>query len=82
MPRIFFATAVLLVAAALPCHGQAQKRFMGGPVTLEDQGSFFVGGEKKALPAGRGGAAGGHVTVHQMYVQYQIDWIDRRVEKR
>ena len=56
MPRIFFATAVLLVAAALPCHGQAQKRFMGGPVTLEDQGSFFVGGrsvEQTAPPRAR-----------------------------
>ena len=48
MPRITFATAVLLAAAALAAHGQPQqKRFMGGPVTIEDQGSFFVGGVTK-----------------------------------
>ena len=47
MSRIPLAMAVLVAAATLPCHGQAQKRFMGGPVTIEDQGSFFVGGITK-----------------------------------
>src|SRR5690349_16605697 len=49
------------------------------PLVIASQGSFFVGGEKKALPAppapssgGRGGFGGGDVTVNQMYVQYQI----------
>jgi pimeloyl-ACP methyl ester carboxylesterase len=45
---------------------QAQK-----PLTLASQGSFFVGGEYKTVPAnGRG--APGEITVNQMYVQYQI----------
>ena len=48
MPRITLATAALLAVAALPTHGQPpHQRFMGGPVTLEDQGSFFVGGVTK-----------------------------------
>ena len=82
MPRIPFATAVLLAAAALPCHGQAHKRFMGGPVTLEDQGSFFVGGVTKVSEyAAVPGAPPGQptpprtpqqITIGQMYVQFQI----------
>src|SRR5262245_33693143 len=35
------------------------------PLVLASQGSFFVGGETKALPAG------GDITINQMYVQYQ-----------
>jgi hypothetical protein len=65
---------LLLVAAAA---GQKQPK----PLVLEEQGSFFVGGETKTLPAppapsgqpapGRG-FAGGDITINQMYVQYQI----------
>src|SRR5438552_17665988 len=36
------------------------------PLVIAGQGSFFVGGESKTL------AAGGEVTINQMYVQYQI----------
>ncbi len=68
--------AVILAATAV-----AQKQ--PKPLVIEDQGSFFVGGETKALPApppppgapaGRGGPAfgGGDITINQMYVQYQI----------
>jgi len=54
---------VILTSAAM-----AQK-----PLTLASQGSFFVGGETKALPAGgRGGFGAGDITVNQMYVQFQI----------
>jgi hypothetical protein len=46
------------------------------PLTLASQGSFFVGGEYKTMPAtpGRGGSPGspGEITINQMYVQYQI----------
>jgi hypothetical protein len=44
------------------------------PLVLASQGSFFVGGEKKALPAVPSplGPTGGDITVNQMYVQYQI----------
>src|SRR5437867_4918020 len=43
------------------------------PLVLASQGSFFVGGESKALPAtpAPGFGGGGEVTVNQMYVQYQ-----------
>ncbi len=68
--------ALFLVAAAF---GQKQPK----PLVIEDQGSFFVGGETKSLPApppppagappGRGGGlGGGDITINQMYVQYQI----------
>jgi len=67
---------IILVAVAA---GQRQSK----PLVLEEQGSFFVGGEAKALPPpppppanappGRGsGFGGGDVTINQMYVQYQI----------
>ena len=46
------------------------------PLVITGQGSFFVGGETKALPPSPAGsgpvAAGGDITVNQMYVQYQI----------
>jgi hypothetical protein len=46
------------------------------PLAIADQGSFFVGGDSKSIPApaGRGPGAGapGDVTINQMYVQYQI----------
>jgi pimeloyl-ACP methyl ester carboxylesterase len=55
------AGVLILASAAL-----AQK-----PLTLASQGSFFVGGESKTLPAaGRGPA--GEITINQMYVQFQI----------
>jgi hypothetical protein len=82
MPRTLFAAAALLAAAALPCHGQPAKRFMGGPVTLEDQGSFFVGGVTKtseyaAVPFGLPGQpppprTPQQITIGQMYVQFQV----------
>src|SRR6185436_16331149 len=82
MPRMSFATAVLMAAATLPCLGQAPKRFMGGPVTLEDQGSFFVGGVKKVseyatVPAAPPGQptpprTPQQITIGQMYVQFEI----------
>jgi hypothetical protein len=82
MSRVALATAVLLAAAALPGHGQPHRRFMGGPVTLVDQGSFFVGGVTKisefaAVPAAPPGQAlpprtPQQITIGQMYVQFQI----------
>ena len=82
MSRIPLAMAVLVAAATLPCHGQAPKRFMGGPVTIEDQGSFFVGGitkvsEYAAVPGAPPGQptpprTPQQITIGQMYVQFQI----------
>ena len=82
MPRIPIVTVVLLTAATFSAHGQGHKRFMGGPVTIEDQGSFFVGGVTKVseyatvpfAPPGQPPAARTpqQITIGQMYVQFQI----------
>src|SRR5262249_477870 len=45
------------------------------PLVIASQGSFFIGGESKTLPPAPGpaiAARGGHVTVNQIYVQYQV----------
>jgi hypothetical protein len=60
-----------------PVWAQNQARGQAkAPLVLASQGSFFVGGETKTLPApasGPGaGAAAGEITVNQMYVQYQV----------
>lgn len=75
--------AVVFVALAATVSGQApQKRFMAAPVTIEDQGSFFIGGvtkvsEHAAIPFGPPGQATPapvpqQITIGQMYVQFQI----------
>ena len=46
-----------------------------GPLTIQEQGSFFVGGENRAVSqpaAGLMPAQTGDITVNQMYVEYQI----------
>jgi hypothetical protein len=83
MSRTLLATAVLLAAAAVAAHAQTQqKRFTGGPVTLQDQGSFFVGGVTKVsefatvpfAPPGQPAPprTPQQITIGQMYVQFQI----------
>jgi len=71
---------IIAVVIAVPMAAQnktdnAKRRDeLKKPLVIASQGSFFVGGESKALPSApaRGGfAAGGDVTVNQMYVQYQ-----------
>jgi hypothetical protein len=71
------AISVFLFASLLAASTLAQSSHVDlkKPLVIASQGSFFVGGEKKALPAppaGRGGFGGGDVTVNQMYVQYQV----------
>ena len=71
------AVSVLLFASLFAASTLAQSSHVDlkKPLVIASQGSFFVGGEKKALPAppaGRGGFGGGDVTVNQMYVQYQV----------
>ena len=76
-------TALVVFGAARHAHGQApQKRFTGGPVTLADQGSFFIGGVTKisefaSIPGGPPGQTPPpptpqQITIGQMYVQFQI----------
>ncbi len=55
----------------LACASLVASVVWSQPLTIASQGSFFVGGESKTLPApGRG--APGEITINQMYVQFQI----------
>jgi hypothetical protein len=74
------ASAILFVVMAVGVSGQAgqkPKRFLTGPLTIEDQGSFFVGGVQKityqAAPVPPNQTLAPHqITIGQMYVQFQI----------
>ena len=83
MIRARLLAAMTLLVLTGPVAAQSpQKKFMGGPVTIEDQGSFFVGGvtkvtEHAAIPFGPPGqtpaaAVPQQITIGQMYVQFQI----------
>jgi hypothetical protein len=65
--------ALAVLGACSSAH--AQRRIdLDAPLAIASQGSFFVGGETKALepPPGAPPGAGGDITVNQMYVQYQV----------
>jgi hypothetical protein len=74
------ASALLFVVMAVSVSGQAgqkPKRFLTGPLVIEDQGSFFVGGVQKityqAAPVPPNQTLAPHqITIGQMYVQFQI----------
>src|SRR5262245_55793766 len=84
------AITLALVVAGLSGNvsGQAarQKRFLTGPLTIEDQGSFFIGGVQKVTDHAVRAATGPgttppaqpmlpspeQITIGQMYVQFQI----------
>jgi pimeloyl-ACP methyl ester carboxylesterase len=64
-----------VVAIASSSSAQTKRKKDPGPLVLERQGSFFVGGEKKTITQpsfGGGSATSGEITVGQMYVQYQV----------
>jgi len=62
---LLLATGVITLAQNR--HENSRRRDdLKKPLVIAGQGSFFVGGESKTL------AAGGEVTINQMYVQYQI----------
>src|SRR5688572_22870023 len=73
--------AIAAVAVARDVAAQAPKRFTGGPVTIVDQGSFFIGGQTKITEhASIPGAPPGQtppaptpqqITIGQVYVQFQ-----------
>ena len=65
--------AIPPVLAVMP----AAAATLGGPLTLEDEGSFFVNGqsfrsEYPGVSPATGPAAPGNITVNQMYVHYRI----------
>src|SRR6266853_1130855 len=68
--------SLVLLALIIASSAVAQNKSKNEkPLVLESQGSFFVGGETKSLPApagARGGFGTGDITINQMYVQYQI----------
>jgi hypothetical protein len=75
--------SALLLAVTCPAAAQTpQKKFMAAPVTIEDQGSFFIGGMIKvtdyaAVPFAPPGQTPPapvpqQITIGQMYVQFQI----------
>jgi hypothetical protein len=75
--------SVMLLALTCPTAAQTpQKKFMAAPVTIEDQGSFFIGGitkvsENATVPFAPPGQAAPapvpqQITIGQMYVQFQI----------
>src|SRR5215813_4917982 len=74
MNRLHSTFAVLITAAAVVSPAAQTKK--SGPLTLKEQGSFFVGGDSKPVTQpGFGPNAPpitGEITVNQMYVQYQI----------
>src|SRR5215813_2582377 len=67
MKPFCYALSLILVNIVVVAVSAAEEK----PLVLASQGSFFVGGETKKLPAA-GTAQPGDVTVNQMYVQYQI----------
>jgi hypothetical protein len=70
MMRRFVASILVALAGPLPVLAQTS-----GPLTIKEQGSFFVGGEPRTISEPAAGvvpAQTGEITVNQMYVQYQI----------
>jgi hypothetical protein len=74
-------TLLVLAAASVSGQGQPMKKFLGGPLVIEDQGSFFIGGIKKVTdhavvpPPGAPtpqAAVPQQITIGQMYVQFQV----------
>src|SRR5580693_584226 len=71
-PQLAIPPAFLVMAClgSLTAFAQA-----AGPLTIKEQGSFFVGGEHRTVSEPAAGvipAQSGEITVNQMYVQYQI----------
>jgi hypothetical protein len=81
---------VLFFTVAGPMRAQEQpkmKKFLSKPLTIEDQGSFFIGGVPK-ITTYAGGAPPNNpnqtqppsqITIGQMYVQFQIPARKKRV---
>src|SRR5262245_27846214 len=85
--RGWVALLVVAMIAGVSGQSQAPKKFLGGPLVIEDQGSFFVGGVQKITdyatvapppapgapaPAAPAGPTPQQITIGQMYVQFQI----------
>lgn len=77
MKRCFAAILFLMLVSSVNAQ---QKKFLTKPLTIEDQGSFFIGGVPKVTnyaglpPANNPNAPlqPNQITIGQMYVQFQI----------
>src|SRR3954468_23555530 len=76
---VFLLPALLLAIVAPNAAAQAlgngrEGAFTSGPLTLKDQGSFFVGGVPKSTMYAGSSTAGAHASsmIGQMYVEFQI----------
>lgn len=84
-----FVSVILFLAMVATVAGQTRptpKKFLTGPLVIEDQGSFFIGGVAKVTdyaapptvpapgvnPAAPTGPVPHQITIGQMYVQFQI----------
>ncbi len=81
--RIARLVAVLITAAAAVLPLAAQKRSVpaSSPLTLQEQGSFFVGGrdvQSDALSTNPRFPSSGTITVDQVYVHYQVPVSSKR----
>ncbi len=77
VPSFTRGVAVLAFASAAFAPGFAHSATLGGPLTLEDEGAFFVNGRTVTsnFPGASlvtGPSAPGKITVNQMYVHYRI----------
>lgn len=71
--RSMLVLILVTLAAGLRAADDKRRDDLKKPLVLASQGSFFVGGEKKALPPVPSPlGTGGDITVNQMYVQYQL----------
>jgi len=73
--RTWTVAALVALSGGLALAQARGGKVLTKPLVLLSQGSFFVGGEKKTVPAppgGRGGFGAGEITTNQMYVQYQV----------
>src|SRR5436305_521968 len=63
-----------VIAAVVLVNGFANAGSLGGPLELQDEGSFFVGGHslRSEHPSNAAGATAGDIMTGQMYVQYRI----------
>ncbi len=73
----WLSSAVLVVALTTSVSAQGgdkEHRFLTGPLTIRDQGSFYIGGVPKVTNYAASPTAGNpqQIMVGQMYVQFQI----------
>jgi len=68
------ACMLMIAAAAAAGTARASAGSLGGPLELQDEGSFFVNGHSLPSdhPSNAAGATPGDVMTSQMYVQYRI----------